>query len=491
MKRATGIVVGAGAAAAAAVGAAAAVARRGTPSIPERVNAAPVLEPGVDGDAFLTHLAEAISLDTVSHADEEHNDPQRILAVHALLQDAYPLVHEHCTVETVEDLSLLYTWEGTDPDADPLLLMAHMDVVPVEPGTESDWPVEPFAGAIAEGYLWGRGALDDKGPMVAIMEAIEHLMGTGFRPTRTVMVSLGHDEEIGGTRGARNVARLLAGRDVRPWFVLDEGGAVADSLPPLTDARVALVKTAEKGYVDLRLTTTGEGGHSSTPPKTGAIGSLAEAIRRLEARPMPARVDVLAPMFQALAPYLDPKLRPILTNLRVTAPLVSRIMGARPSTDATIRTTTAVTMVSGGVKSNVLPQEASAVVNFRIIPGDTIADVVAHVRDVVGEGVDIEPYGEIRSEPSEVSSTSSDAWDTLARTITDVFPDAVVAPWTLTGMTDSRYFADIAGDVYGFAPFTGDVEATFGGIHGTGERVRVSDAVGAVSFFCRLIRNAS
>ncbi|VAV90305.1 hypothetical protein MNBD_ACTINO01-1701 [hydrothermal vent metagenome] len=495
MRRRTKIAI---AATSAATGAAAIAARAAGKYCTEvgdqtamRDRAARVGEPGVDGDAFLHHLAEAIRITTVVYVERDRNDPQDIYAIHEFLAATYPRTHERCTVETVNDLSLLYTWHGTDPKADPILVMAHMDVVPIEPGTEDDWAVDPFSGAIVDGYLWGRGALDDKGPMIAIMEAVEHLVDDGFEPTRSVMITFGHDEELGGAHGAANVARLLTERGVHPWFVVDEGGAVADSLPPLTESQVALVKTAEKGYVDLELTATADGGHSSIPPRTTAIGALSQAIHRLESHPAPAHIDILEPMFEALGPYLDPKLRPILTNLKVTGPIVTKLMSARPSTDATIRTSTAVTMISGGVKPNVLPQEARAVVNFRIIPGESIASTVEHVRRVVGTGIAIEPYGEMRAEPSAVSSTASEAWQVLETSIEETFPEAVVAPWTLTGATDSRYFADIAGDIYGFAPFTGDVDATFGSIHGTGERIRISDAEAAVSFFCRLIRNAS
>jgi carboxypeptidase PM20D1 len=304
-----------------------------------------------------------------------------------------------------------------------------------------------------------------------------------------VILAIGHDEEIGGAQGAARTAALLRARGVRPWIVVDEGGRVTDALPPLTDEPVAMVKIAEKGYLDLELTATGEGGHSSFPPAESTIGKLAAAIRRLEDNPVPARVEVLGPFFSALAPKLDPRMRPVLTNLKVTGPVVSRLLSARPETNVMIRTTTAVTMVSGGVKPNVMPQEASAVVNFRILPGDSIDSVVEHVRATVGDDIEVRPVGEMRAEPSRFSSIESEAWDVMSRSIGETFPEASVAPWILTGATDSRYYGDFAGDIYGFAPFTGDLES-LGTIHGTGERVRISDAERAVSFFCRLIRNA-
>ena len=480
---ATGVAVGVAAAAARVAG------RTHVGDDVERVPVPAVQEPGIDGQVFLRHLAEAIRLPTVVHVDRDLNDPEDILAMHSFLRSTYPFIHERCRVETVNDLSVLFTWDGADTDRDPLVLMAHMDVVPVEPGTEEGWVVDAFSGQITNGELWGRGTLDDKGPLIAVMEAVEHLLSTGFDPQRTVIIALGHDEEIGGAEGARPVADLLRGRGVRPWFVVDEGGAVADGISPLTSEPVALVKVAEKGYVDLTLTAVGDGGHSSVPPRSSAIGRLAEAIRRLESNPMPARVGVLSPFFNALSPRMDPKLRPVLTNLRATAPLVARLLGSRPETDAMIRTTTAVTMVSGGVKPNILPQEASAVVNFRILPGDSVESVIERVRRVVGDGISVETFGEMHSEPSRFSSTDSLPWAVIQRSIEETFPEAVVAPWILTGATDSRYYADFTGDIYGFAPFTGGMDM-LSSIHGTGERIRVSDAEGAVSFFCRLIRNA-
>lgn len=450
---------------------------------------APVQEPGIDGQSFLDHLAQVVRIATVSYEEHDRNDPTQILALHTFLRQTYPLTYERCTVEEVNDLSLLVTWEGTDPNLDPIVLMAHMDTVPVEEGTEEDWEVDPFGGDIVDGELWGRGSLDDKGPLIAVMEAVEHLLATGFEPHRSVMIALGHDEEIGGSEGAKRMAALFLESGIRPWFVVDEGGWVVDEIPPLTNEPVALVSTSEKGYLNLELTTEGEGGHSSIPPQSTAIGKIAAAIVRLETNPLPQHVEVLEPQFAALAPRLDRRLRFLLTNLGLFGPIVARVLTRRPQTAATVRTTTAVTMVSGGVKPNVLPQEASAIVNFRILPGDSIDSVTAHVKKLVGPDVSVTPFGEIRAEPSRFSSTGSEGWAVLERSIEETFPDAVVAPWVMSGGTDSRHFRDFAGDVYGFNGFTGDLES-LGRIHGTGERIRVGDAEQAVSFFCRLIRNA-
>jgi len=446
-------------------------------------------EPEVDGGAFLDHLGAAIRIDTTVYEDRERNSTEAFLRFHDFLRETYPGVYEACDVEVVNDLSLMFRWEGRHPSADPLVLMAHMDVVPVEPGTEGDWRVGPFSGEIVDGHVWGRGALDDKGPLIASLEAVEHLLRVGFAPSRTVYLAFGHDEEIGGVQGGKAIAMRLRERGISPWFVLDEGGAVVDSFPGFVTQPVALVKVAEKGYVDVEITARGEGGHSSVPPASTSIGKLAVAVGALEANPVPPRIAVLEPFFDALAPILDRKVRPLATNLKLTGPMIARLLSRSPESDALIRTSTAVTMIAGGVKANVLPQEASATINFRILPGDTVDSVLDHVRTVVGPDIGIEVVGEMRSEPSDFSSTDSEAWEIIRTSIEETFPESTVAPWILTGATDSRYYAGLAGDIYGFAPFTGDPEDR--GYHGTDERVRVADGDRAVSFYCRLIRGAS
>lgn len=475
-------------AATAAVAAKIAARSNDVPSLtPRRAIAAS--EPEVDGAAFLDHLGAAIRIDTTVFEDRGRNSNEPFLRFHDFLRETYPRVFEACEVEVVNELSLILRWEGVDQTADPLVLMAHMDVVPVEPGTEGDWRVGAFSGEIVDGHVWGRGALDDKGPLIASLEAVEHLLSANVVPARTVYLAFGHDEEIGGVQGGKAIAATLREHSISPWFVLDEGGAVVDGLPGFVTQPVALVKVAEKGYVNVEITAKGEGGHSSIPPDSTSIGRLARAVASLEANPMPPRIGVLEPFFDALAPILDRKVRPFATNLKMTGPMVARLLSRSPESDALIRTSTAVTMIAGGVKPNVLPQEASATINFRILPGDTVGSVLDHVRAVVGRDIDVEVVGEMRSQPSGFSSTDSAAWDVVRTTIEETFPEATVAPWILTGATDSRYYEGLAGGIYGFAPFTGDPEDR--GYHGTNERVRVADADRAVSFYCRLIRALS
>ncbi|MBN2114021.1 MAG: M20/M25/M40 family metallo-hydrolase [Acidimicrobiia bacterium] len=483
-KKGVKLIAGAG------VGAAAAAALRRRWGGRRGGQAPAVPEPGGPGDTYLGHLAAAVRIPTISHEDRSLTDPAPFAEFHAYLVSTYPLVHQHLGREVVAGHSLLYTWEGSDPSAPPVLLMGHMDVVGIEPGTEGDWPHPPFAGERDEEYLWGRGTLDDKCSVIAIFEAVEALLTEGFRPDVTLYVAIGDDEEIGGGQGAAAVAALLAERGVRLDFVLDEGGAVASGLLPGVTRPVALVGIGEKGYLNVELVADGAGGHSSVPPSHTAVGTLAGAVACLEASPVPARLDSQAEFFAALAPVLGGLGGLALRHADRLGPLVERRLAASPPGNALIRTTTAVTMISGGVKPNVLPQSARAVVNFRVMPGDTVAGVLAHVRAVVGDGITVRQLeGGFSAEPSPLSSTESAAFRVVAEAINEVFSDATVVPWIVMGATDARHYIPVAADVFRFSPFR-LTPADMSLMHGTGERLRLSDADGALAFYRTVIQKA-
>jgi carboxypeptidase PM20D1 len=451
----------------------------------------------VDEAAAAGRLAAALRFPTVSSQADQvgtggaaGRDPAPFLAFHAWLAETFPRVHATLAPEPVAGLSLLYTWPGRDPSLAPVLLMAHQDVVPVEAGTEGSWTHPPFAGEVADGWVWGRGSLDDKGSLVSILEAVEALLGEGFSPARTVYLAFGHDEEVGGS-GAQAMAALLAARGVHLLFALDEGGMiVADALPGLA-APLAVVGVAEKGYLTVELSVAGEGGHSSRPPRETAIGILSRAIAALEAHPMPARLDgATERMLAAVASSMPFGRRLPLANLWLCRHLVTRMLAADPATDATIRTTTAPTLLRAGEKENALPQRATATVNFRILPGDTVAGVLDHVRRAVDDPrVAIRPLGP-GTEPSAVSSATSEAFGLIARTARQAAPGEglVVAPYLVIGATDSRHFAPLADDVYRFVGAK-IVKADLARVHGTDERIAVGEYARAIRFYARLLRN--
>ncbi len=436
-------------------------------------------------------LAGAIRIPTVSPADGLQRDSAAFARLHVYLVDSFPGAHSAASREVVGDGALLYTWKGSDPALPPVVLMGHMDVVPVETDTESDWTHPPFSGAIADGYVWGRGTLDDKLTVVGLLEASEALLEAGFRPRRTVILAFGADEEAGGLEGAARIAGLLRARGVRPRLVLDEGGAVIAGAIPGIEAPVALVGIAEKGYLSVEISVRAEGGHSSMPPRHTAAGVLARAITRLEENPFPGGVrGATAALFETIGPEMSFGRRVVFANRWLFDPLIERQLAASPATDAALRTTTAVTVLEGSPKDNVLPARARAVVNFRILPGDSVSGVLERVRRVIDD-----PRVEIRPdasavEPSPVSSIDDEAWVKLQETIRQTYPDALVAPYLVLGATDSRYFRDLTPNVYRFAAMRIDT-ADLTRIHGMNERLSVAAYLEGVCFLAQLIRNTA
>jgi carboxypeptidase PM20D1 len=455
----------------------------------------PPLALSLDPAALAERLAGGLRIPTISHGRDSGvaRDDAAFLALHRYLEDRYPRVHAALRRETVAGLSLLYTWPGSDPSLDPLLLMGHLDVVPVEAGTESEWEEPPFAGRVRDGFVWGRGAIDNKSAVFGILEAAEALLGQGFAPRRSVHFAFGHDEELGGLEGATAVVALLRSRGERLAMVVDEGGGLVSGLVPGVEAPVAAVGVAEKGYVSVELSVDAEGGHSSTPPAQSAIGILAAAVARLEARQMPGDLDgPMRQMLERVAPHMRLPFRLLFRNLWLFEWPASRFLLAMPRTAPALRTTTAPTIFEAGVKDNVLPSHARAVVNFRIHPRDSVEAVLEHVRRSVADprvSVRTLPNGKAR-EPSSISPTDSPGFAVLERTIRQIRPDAVVSPMLILGGTDSRYTRELASDVYGFQPIHLEAQ-DLRRIHGTNERISVENLVRAARFYAQLLWNAS
>jgi carboxypeptidase PM20D1 len=461
--------------------------RLGPPRLPE-VSA--TNDVGVDPDAP-ARLAEAIRYRTISHGTDAPVEEQAMLGFHQFLERSFPKVHVSLKRETVSAFSLLYTWEGSDPSLKPILLAAHMDVVPVEPETEDNWTHPPFAGVIADGFIWGRGALDMKQSLMGILEAVEILLGEGFTPRRTVYLAFGHDEEIGGSNGAAKIVELLEQRRVRLEFTLDEGLVVTHGILPGVARPAALIGVAEKGLMTLELTAQGEGGHASMPPRTTAVGKLGQALHRLAANPMPAALkSPVAEMFEHLGPEMPFMTRVVLANRWLLEPLLLGRLEAAAATNALIRTTIAPTIVGGGSKENVLPTVATAILNVRILQGDSIESVIEHVQATINDAeVTVRQVGNEPSEPSQISDIGSSSFAVLRSTVHQVFPDATVAPGLLIGRTDSRHYAGIADNSYRFLPMRLTRE-DLKRIHGTDERVAVDNYAEIIRFYIQLLRNA-
>lgn len=454
----------------------------------------PVVDPApavtVDEEKAARVLGRAIQLKTISYLDSSKNDFGEWKKLHAHLAQSFPRVHRALKKELVGDYTLLYEWTGTEPALAPIVLMAHQDVVPISPGTEKDWIEPPWSGAIKDGFIWGRGALDDKGGMIALLEAAEWLLENKFQPRRTLLFSFGHDEEVGGGEGAKKVAELLKARNVQAEMVLDEGGIISHGMMEGFQVPIAFVGIAEKGYLSVELTARAQGGHSSMPPGRTAIGTLAKAVTRLEAHPLtPRLMGPVREMLTTLGPEMSFAKRLALANMELFGPALLKVLEKTPTTNALIRTTTAPTVFQAGEKDNVLPANARAVVNFRVLPGQTSQDVLAHVRKVIDDD-SIELKHWTHGEPSAVSDVSSESFSLLQRVIKRTFPTALVSPYLTLGGTDTKHFGEISPRIFRFLPaqFGPDDMARF---HGTNERIATRHLGDMIRFYIDFLREGA
>ena len=458
----------------------------------------PALAPlAIDKPAAADRLAQVVRISTVSSRNDAQLNADKFRQMHALLQAKFPLIHAKLKREEVGGLSLLYTWQGSDAQAQPIMLMAHQDVVPVAPGTEGDWQVPPFAGEVKDGFVWGRGSWDDKGNLMSQMEAVEMLLASGFAPKRTVYLAYGADEEVGGLRGAAKIAALLAERKVHLDFVIDEGLLVLDGVMPGLKKPAALIGVAEKGYMSVVLKMSATPGHASMPPKPGtsAIAMMSAALKRLDDEQLPGGIrGVAGEMFEALAPEMSGFSRVALSNLWLFGPVVQKQLEGAGSTNAMMRTTTALTIVNAGNKENVLPGRAEATVNFRILPGDTKEQVMEHMRSKVAQATGSSSFellalpGAVNS--SKIAPTNSAQYAVLNKTIREIFPDALVAPGLMVAGTDSIHYGPISEHIFKFSPVRANAE-DLKRFHGTNERLGVDNYADAIRFYHRLISEVS
>jgi carboxypeptidase PM20D1 len=445
--------------------------------------------PALDQDPMTSakHLAEVIKFETVSHEDASQDVKANFKQMQSQLAKMYPLAHSILSKELVDGYSLLYTWKGQDTSLDPVVLMAHQDVVPADENTLNQWTYPPFSGEIADGYIWGRGTMDIKCQMIAVFEAVETLIKNNYIPERTILLTFSHNEEVLGTGAVAVVAHLKA-KGVRVQAVLDEGGSIYDNFIPGVKGLAATVGIAEKGYLSLKLTVNSTGGHSSTPSQATAIGILANAIVRLQRHPFPHKVSMVRPMVQGFGAAVSPVMQLAFSNLWLFGGIIRKRLSANQETDATIRTTTAPTIFHSGVKDNVLPSLAEAVVNFRILPSETIAAVCERIRKVINdERVTFAPMYQKAWEASPLSPVDCKAYQHIAAVVGELFPGAAVAPYIVLGGTDSRNFYAVSDNVYRFSPYV-VTDQDLHRVHGVNERLSVDALHKMVDYFYRLIQ---
>lgn len=446
-----------------------------------RDNPAPALS-----DSAVRHFQRAIGFKTISHGESSLFDSGQFLGFRKFLETTYPKMHQQLNREVVAGYSLLYKWEGTNQSLKPIVLMAHQDVVPIEESTKSMWTADPFAGTVKEQFIWGRGSTDDKINLIAICEAVETHLEDGHQPERTFYLVFGHDEEVGG-RGAMAIASLMKQRGIEAEMVLDEGGIITKEKVPGLKKPLALLGTAEKGYLSLELTVEIPGGHSSMPEKETAIDVLAKAIVQLRSHPFEVEFsEPLQDLFQHVGPEMPFLQRMVMANQWLFKPMIVSSYEKSGPGSAMMRTTMVPTILQAGIKDNVVPTQAKCTVNFRLLPGDLSDHVMARVKDIINDDrVKIERLekGAI-AEASAVAPVDGFGYKTVDVTIKQTYPNIVTAPFLMIGATDSRHFGEVSKNIIKFSPMIDPI-----GFHGIDERVSLESYQTAIWFYFHLFRS--
>ena len=451
----------------------------------------PIEKVRIDENRAIKNLSDAITYETISDEESDDIDAITFLAFHKFLRRTYPLTFKSLEERIFSGYTMLLTWKGKNIEPkNPILLMAHMDVVP--PGDLDSWDVEPFSGEIKNNFIHGRGAIDDKSSLISILESIEYLLDSGFQPDRDIYISFGHDEENSGMEGNLVVAKALKKEGVYFDYVLDEGSVITDGIISDIESPVAVIGIAEKGYLSLKLTSSYKSGHSSMPGKSTTIGKLSRAIYNLQRNQMSAKlIEPVKDFLRYVGPEMSLENKFAISNMGLLSSSIIMNLEEDPATDAMLRTTMAPTVISAGNKSNVLPSTASAIINFRIRQGDSIKKVKEHVVNTINDkDIKVEVLENTSSSnPSEVSSITSPSFSTIHKTIKQIFSDVIVAPGLVVATTDSRYYQDMSKDVYRFMPIklsSSDISM----IHGYNERISTDSYLDMIQFYIHLIKNS-
>lgn len=438
-------------------------------------------------DATTQHLVKALQFQTVSKKDSVtfyHNEFKKFKT---FLKESYPTVFKTCTEIPFKSKSICLKWEGSNPSLKPILFMAHQDVVPAN-HEKAKWKFNPFGGQIKEGKIYGRGALDNKSSLIGLLEAAEYAIQNHFVPKRTTYFVFGDDEETDGS-GAKEIAEWCKQNKITFEVIVDEGPGVAHDLIEEVKKPIAFIGIAEKGYATAELTVDQESGHSSMPTKRTAIGQLSQAIANIEKHPFRAHYHGLAKRtFFDLSDAMDFSKKLVFKNSWLFSGLIKKVLSKKNTTNALIRTTAATTLFSAGETENVLPHKATALINFRLIPGDSIQDIVPYLKRVIkNKNVKVQLKGEAVN-ASKVAKKRSMGYKAIEKSCNEIFPKAVVAPLLVIGATDSRHFNLTSNTILRFIPLhfnAADLET----VHGFDEGIEIKNYHNMIRFYIRLFQN--
>ncbi|MCT4563309.1 MAG: M20/M25/M40 family metallo-hydrolase [Maledivibacter sp.] len=444
---------------------------------------------GVDFTELEVHkkLSEAVKVKTISNSDYSKTDWNEFVRYHELLEKLFPRVHSNLDKNIVNDYSLVYHWRGKNTDRKPILITAHMDVVPIEVGTEGDWDHEPFSGDIADGYVWGRGTIDTKEHMIASLEAAERLLEEDYVPNRDIYFAFGHDEEVGGRKGAAKIVEYFIENNIEFEYLVDEGGCVTEETIKEVSKPIALIGIGEKGYANIKVSVSDDGGHGSMPPKHTALGKVAKAINNLEENQCPLKLTKPVKEFLLkIGPEMGFTNKLILSNLWLFKNIFLRIFSKTKTGNAMLRTTTAATMAEASMEPNVLPQRSFAIFNFRIRPEENGKDLLKHIKRV-NKDIPIEVDVLRLEEPSMISDSNSQGFKNIEAITKYLYKDVIVAPYLVMAGTDARKYEPVCKNIYRFTPFKIHNDE-MSKIHGTNENLSIENINNCLKFFYILFR---
>jgi len=437
-------------------------------------------------DKYIARLSRGIQIPTVSNVNIEKTNFKEFTRFRDYLKKEYPIIFKNMEYTIISDHTMVFIWRGKNPDLNPILFNAHYDTVPA--GDANSWKYPPFSGTVADDRIYGRGTLDMKGMLFALLNASESLIENGFQPERDIYFVFGHDEEVDSKDGAMKVAEYLHSKGLHFDATYDEGGWINLSEIGGKKYGFGVIGVAEKGYLTIRINVRANAWHSSMPPRHTAFGDAAVIMQRLENNQMPAKIlPVFHELFASFGGAFGFPARVVIANPVLLNTVGIKILSGIQSTNAFIRTTTALIGASGDFEAdNVLPLRASIMVNFRLLPGDTIQDIIRHVeKQCRGFNADIEIVS--GWEASKISPTNTRGFEKMTGAITEIFPSANVAPFITIGGTDSRNYKIISDNVYRFLPVA--LGWSEGGIHGYDESISLDNYARMILYFKSLMQD--